>query len=289
MLTAQDLIKAYAGVRVVHGVSLELRPGRVIGLVGANGAGKTTTIKMLAGLLDPTSGSARLDGRPTREPKARQSLGYLPEESPLYDDETPASYLRFFASLYGLPAREARTRATDLLARLSLRPEDAKKPIGTLSKGMRRKVAIARTVLHDPSVLVLDEPTSGLDPFTARELDRFIRELRDQGKAILLSAHNLQQIEDLADEIIIMHQGRVVAQGSLAQLRGQWGVQRYTVRATHPFPQSAPEGQHHEAHLTSLEEVEAAIEGVKKQGGTILEVVAVPPRLEEILERVAGA
>lgn len=263
--------------------------GRIVGLVGANGAGKTTTIKMLAGLLEPTSGTALLDGEATLTPATRRRIGYLPEESPLYDDMTPLAYLAFFGGLYDLPRKESRHRSEGLLNRLRLDAAAWKQPIGTLSRGMRRKVALARCFLHDPDLLLLDEPTSDLDPFTNADVEAFLREQRDAGKAILLSAHNLKQVEVLCDEILIMHGGRIVVRGSLEALRKEVGGQRYRVRATCAFPGSRPDGSNHVAVFPNFSEAEAALHAVKQEGGSVLEMTSLPPSLEEIMRRTTGA
>jgi ABC-2 type transport system ATP-binding protein len=286
LLVASKLRRQYDQFVAVHDVSLEVRPGKIVGLVGNNGAGKTTTIKMLVGLLDPTEGTAHVDGEATRVPATRRFLGYLPEESPLYDDMHALDYLRFFASLYNVPRREAHERAEALLARLGLAKNAWKKPIGTLSKGMRRKIAIARCLLHDPPILVLDEPTSGLDPGTARELDDFLRELRGQGKAIMLSAHNLSQVEQLCDEILVMHDGRIVARGTLQDLRAGFGPPKYRLTATMPFSGSTPDGAIHRALLERLSDVESTLRQIKEAGGIVLEVESVFASLEEIMRKV---
>lgn len=286
MLVASNLRRRYDQFVAVHDVSLEVRPGRIVGLVGNNGAGKTTTIKMLVGLLDPTSGTAHVDGEPTRVPATRRFLGYLPEESPLYDDMNALDYLRFFGSLYGVPRPEAHERAQRLLTRLGLERSAWKKTIGTLSKGMRRKIAIARCLLHDPPILLLDEPTSGLDPGTARELDEFLRELRAQGKAIMLSAHNLSQVERLCDEILVMHDGRIVARGTLQDLRAGFGPPKYRVTATLPFVGSEPDGAVWRALLGRLADVEETLRQIKEAGGIVLEVESVFATLEEIMRKV---
>ena len=288
MLVASNLRREYDKFVAVHDVSLEVRPGRIVGLVGNNGAGKTTTIKMLVGLLDPTQGTAHVDGEPTRVPATRRFLGYLPEESPLYDDMNALDYLRFFASLYDVPRKEADTRTEALLTRLGLDRTAWKKPIGTLSKGMRRKIAIARCLLHEPPILVLDEPTSGLDPGTARELDDFLRELRQQGKAIMLSAHNLSQVEELCDEILVMHGGRIVARGTLHDLRAGFGPPKYRVSATLPFEGSHQDGSIHRALLERLSQVEDILRHIKEQGGIVLEVESVFATLEEIMRKVTS-
>ena len=288
MLTADGLVKEYRGVRVVDGVTMDLAPGTITGLVGANGAGKSSTIKMLSGLVAPTHGTATLDGAPTADPHTRQRMGYLPEDSPLYEELDPGRLFAFFGNLYGVDAKTARTRGEAVLTRLGLERRHWTKPVGNMSKGMRRKVAIALTLLHDPDVVVLDEPTSGLDPVTVQEMGRFFLELRAQGKAVLLSAHDLPQVEQVSDRIVILHKGRMVAAGSLAELRAAWGRRSYRVRATVAMPGSVAHGSMHEAEFADWATVEAAIEGVKAHGGQILEVDAVPPRLDEILVHVTA-
>ncbi|HUR60962.1 MAG TPA: ABC transporter ATP-binding protein [Candidatus Thermoplasmatota archaeon] len=289
MLEATGLHKSYGAAVAVHRFDAQVPPGRIVGLVGNNGAGKTTVMKMLCGVLEPTTGQATLDGKPTTEPATRQGIGFLPEDSPLYDDQTPLQYLAFFARLYGLPPKPAKERATTLLRSLRLDEEHWGKPIGNLSKGSARKVAIARALLHEPKVLLLDEPASGLDPATRRELDGFLSGLRAQGTAILLSAHNLGQVEALCDDIVLLHAGRIVAQGTLQELRAQWGTHRYRLHATVPFPGSAPAGTLHTALLDGLGAAEATMAQVRAGGGEVLNLESVPPALDEILRRAAEA
>lgn len=288
MLLASGVGKDYGGVTAVESLEVEVRRGRIVGLVGNNGAGKSTSLKMLCGILEPTRGTVTLDGVPTTQPAARASIGYLPEDSPLYEELTPTQYLAFFARLYGLGAKPARQRAEHWLTALRLDRPFWSKPIGELSKGSARKVAIARALLHDPAVLILDEPASGLDPATRRELDSVLLQLRTEGKAVLLSAHNLKQVEELADDIVLMHQGRVVAQGTLSQLRTTWGTVRYRLHATAAFPGSHPQGAAHVATFDAIEPVQAAMRQVQDSGGHVLEVESIPPGLDEILERAAS-
>jgi ABC-2 type transport system ATP-binding protein len=289
MLRAVDATKAYRGTEVVREVDLELTPGRIVGLVGANGAGKTTTIKMLAGLVEPTRGEVELEGQPATTPWARRRVGLLTEASALYEEHTPREYLAFFADLYDVPRDIARERSNRVFDRLSLAPDAREQRIGTMSKGMRRKVAVARCLLHDPPVLVLDEPTSGLDPVTARELDAFVREQRDEGKAILLSAHDLAQVEALCDEVLVMHDGEVRLRGSVPELREAAGAKRYTVRASVAFPGSSARGGAHEATLEDWAAVEDALDAVRDGGGEVLEVESALPGLDEVLRELAEA
>ena len=289
MLQAKALHKTYGNVTAVQRIDLDLPAGRIVGLVGNNGAGKTTALKMLCGILEPTSGSATIDGRATLDPDARRQVGFLPEDSPLYEDQTPLQYLAFFARLYGIPRKVAKARIPRLLTELRLDDPFWRRPIGQLSKGSARKVAIARALLHDPQVLVLDEPASGLDPATRRELDQVLAGLRGQGKAILLSAHNLKQVEELCDDIVLVHQGKVIARGTLAQLREALGEPRYRLHTSKPFPGSVPRGSIHVAQFTRLADVEAAMAVVRKARGTVLDMESLPPSLDDILRKATEA
>ena len=227
MITARDLRKEYGGFVAVEGSTFEVRDGEVFGIIGPNGAGKTTTLKMLAGLLEPTSGAATVAGYDAGETEMRERLGFLPEESPLYEEMTPRSYLHFFADLYDVPDGVADRRIHDTLDRLELDHRD--RPLGDMSKGMKRKVAIARSLVNDPDVLVYDEPASGLDPLTTNYVIEFTRELAESGRTVVFSAHNLYHVESVCDRIAVMHEGAIIAQGTAAELREAYGRTEYRV------------------------------------------------------------
>ncbi|MGB1585473.1 MAG: ABC transporter ATP-binding protein [Thermoplasmatota archaeon] len=283
MLEAQDARKRYGTIDAVQGVSLQVQEGQIVGLVGNNGAGKTTTIKMLCGLIEPTGGTVRLGGEDPLQPKVRQGLGFLPEDSPLYDDMTPLAYLRFFGRIHGMPKARIDARGAELLRRLRLDEAHWTKAIGQLSKGSARKVALARAMLHDPAVLILDEPRSGLDPATQQVLDDFLLELKDAGKAIVLSAHDLDQVERLCDHILVVHDGQIALEGTLEDLRARAGPTTYTLRADQPFPGTT----NHEVQAISWSDAQRRIEDVTQQGGTILDVRADAPRLADVLGLMA--
>ncbi len=285
MLQAQDLRKDYGDVHAVRGLNLTLKPGTIVGVVGNNGAGKTTTIKMLAGLLEPTSGTVRVNGQDPLVAPVRAAIGFLPEDSPLYEDMTPLGYLRYFGALYGLDKKSSRERAERLLRRLRLFEEHWKKPIQSLSKGSARKVAIARCLLHDPAVVILDEPRSGLDPATQHVLDTFLLELRAEGKAILLSAHDLDQVERICDHVVVVENGEIVLEGSVAQLRGEAGPTVYILRASVAFAGSEADGVEHLAKVQDWEGVETCIAEVRAAGGNVLDISAESPRLADVLQR----
>jgi ABC-type multidrug transport system ATPase subunit len=215
MISVQGLAKRYGDFSAVVGSDFEVASGEVFGIVGPNGAGKTTTMKVLAGLIEPSDGTATVAGYDVTEPAMRASLGFLPEESPLYEDMTPLSYLRFFADLYDVPREVAADRIDASLSRLEL--EHRTRRLGDVSKGMKRKVAIARSLVNDPEVLIYDEPASGLDPLTTNEVLKFVAELADEGKTVLFSAHNLYHVEDVCDRVIVMIDGEIVARAPSAR------------------------------------------------------------------------
>ncbi|NMB79499.1 MAG: ABC transporter ATP-binding protein [Methanomicrobiales archaeon] len=229
MITARNLAKHYDGFVALDGVNFEFEDGEIFGIIGHNGAGKTTLLKIISGLVTPTGGELFInDIDVVRNPVAlKERLGYLPEESRLYETMTVENYLAFFGEIYGLSPQEIRVRSNQLFAALSLEPDGKK--IGEFSKGMKRKAAIARSLIHDPSFLVYDEATSGLDPMTSRFIADYLRRLKSDGKTIVLSAHNLYQVEAICDKVMILRRGKMVAFGSMKELREQFGSLTYTI------------------------------------------------------------
>lgn len=204
-------------VTAVDGLDVSVERGEIVGLLGPNGSGKSTTIKMLLGLLHPSSGSVRiLGGRPT-DLTVRNRIGYLPEESYLYRYLTPRETLLFYGRLFDLSAYERRKRTDQLIAMVGLE-EAADRPVGAFSKGMARRLGLAQALLNAPELLILDEPTSGLDPLASRQVKDLLRALADQGTTILLTSHLLADVEHICDRVMIMYGGRARAAGSLRQL-----------------------------------------------------------------------
>ena len=219
MITGRELTKLYDQVPALDHISFDFPDSHIIGVIGHNGAGKTTMLKILSGLIVPTSGELSVDGIDVvKDPDAVKSiLGYLPEESRLYETMTVDEYLRFFGEIYGLDRETITSRRIDLLNSLAL--ETNGKKIGDFSKGMKRKVAIARSLIHDPSILIYDEPTSGLDPMTSRYIIGYLKELKNRKKTIILSAHNLYQVEAICDQVMILRRGKMVAMGNMNDTR----------------------------------------------------------------------
>jgi ABC-2 type transport system ATP-binding protein len=213
------LTKRYGQTTAVDALDLSVSEGTVYGFLGPNGAGKTTTMRMLTGLTRPTSGTATVAGVATTDRDAlRPHIGYLPEEPPLYEQATGYEQLEYVAGLRDLPSQETTERIDRLLDRLDLSPDDAASRIADYSKGMRQKVAYVQAVLHDPDVAFLDEPTAGLDPRAARTIRELIRELTDDGTTVFLSTHILPVVEEVADTVGILYDGRLVAEDAPDQL-----------------------------------------------------------------------
>jgi sodium transport system ATP-binding protein len=225
MIEAQGLTKIFRDrkrgrIRAVDHVSFQCQPGQVYGLLGANGAGKTTALRLLSTILEPTEGTARVAGYDiTREPqKVRANVGFLSTATALYGRLTARETVEYFGRLNGLNGERLKQRSEELFELLEI-GEFADRRCDGLSTGMRQKVSIARTLVHDPPVMIFDEPTLGLDVMTSRTIVGFIRNCRDQGKTVIFSTHVMSEAEKLCDTIAIMHDGRILAEGTLAELR----------------------------------------------------------------------
>ena len=219
----ESISKRYKGITALESVSFELKPGQVFALIGPNGAGKSTTIKIICGLIEPTEGRIRVGDDELDFKELKKSIGYMPEESALYENMTVSEYLLFFSELYDVSASAARRRIGELLAFLKL--ED--KQISLMSKGMKRKALLARALINDPEILVFDEPASGLDPVTARSLLDRIKDLSTEGKTVLMSAHDLTQVEEVSDRILILDKGRVYMQGTTEEIKHGLGAESF--------------------------------------------------------------
>jgi len=230
MIEARGLTKNFQDkkrglVRAVENVSFRCEPGRIYGLLGANGAGKTTTLRMLATILTPTSGGATVAGFDVvAEPeKARAALGFLSTATALYGRLTAREFIEYFGRLHGLAEDVLRERVKALLTRLEM-ADFADRRCESFSTGMKQKTSIARVLVHDPQVMIFDEPTTGLDVMAARTIIAFIRECRDHGKTVIFSTHIMSEVEKLCDRIGIIHGGRLLAEGTLEELRARAGI-----------------------------------------------------------------
>ena len=230
MIDARNLSKIFKDkkrgeLRAVDGVSFRCEPGRIHALLGANGAGKTTTLRMLATILAPTSGTAVVaDHDVVREPsRVRESVGFLSTATALYGRLTAREMVEYFGRLHHLDEALLKERIDALFTRLDMHGF-ADRRCDKLSTGMKQKVSIARTLVHDPAVMIFDEPTLGLDVMSARTIVGFIRDCRDRGKTVLFSSHVMSEVEKLCDFVGIIHRGRLLAEGTPVELKARHGV-----------------------------------------------------------------
>ncbi len=218
MIEISSLVKSFGPIRAVDGVSFSVAKGEVLGFLGPNGAGKSTTMKMAAGFLAADSGSARIAGFDVAaDPlEVKKRIGYMPEGAPSYSDMTPASFLGFVADMRGLAGADKAARIARVVEDVHL-SEVLNQPIETLSKGYKRRVGLAQALVHDPEILILDEPTDGLDPNQKHQVRELIRNMRAD-KAIVLSTHILEEVEAVCSRVIIIAGGKLVADGTPAEL-----------------------------------------------------------------------
>jgi len=226
--------KAFGDTQAVEDVSFTVERGEIFGLLGPNGAGKTTTIRMLLNIFLPDRGTVSiLDGPMNEEKKNR--VGYMPEERGLYQDATLEQCLAYLATLKGLPTAEARQRVEGYLERFDLAPHKTKK-VKELSKGMQQKAQIINTVVHKPEVVIIDEPFTALDPVNTQMVKDLMLRLREQGTTILMSTHQMHQVEELCDRILLIDQGQVVLDGVLDDIRRRFTGHAVLVRAVGELP-----------------------------------------------------
>jgi ABC-2 type transport system ATP-binding protein len=220
VIEVRRLTRRYGPLTAVRDVSFEVRPGEVLGLLGPNGSGKSTIVKVLMGLLPPTSGHVILDGRDALDDLAayKAILGYVPEEPFLYSYLTGPEYLQLVGRLRGIPDDRLDDKIDRFLRLLDIH-DDRYQMISSYSKGMRQKVLIAAAVLHNPRIVVLDEPFSGLDVSAARVLKAFVRSLAEQGKMVVFSSHVLEVVEQVCSRVVILKDGRIVGHDSVERLR----------------------------------------------------------------------
>jgi ABC-2 type transport system ATP-binding protein len=216
----QALDKQFGQIHAVRNVSFTVKHGEVLGFLGPNGAGKSTTMKMITGFLEPTSGTVIVNGNDvtTHPIEVKASIGYLPEGAPSYGEMTVLSFLRFIAEIRGFEGAEAQTRIDEAVKKINLEMV-LNQTIETLSKGFKRRVGMAQTILHDPDVLIMDEPTDGLDPNQKHEVRSLIQEMAEK-KAIIISTHILEEVDAICTRAIIIAAGKILFDGTPKELRG---------------------------------------------------------------------
>jgi len=229
MIELKEVSKRYNNTTAVEPLTLQIPDGEIVGIIGHNGAGKSTLLKMMAGLVEPSAGKVLVMGRDIQKEgvKVKKQIGFLPEDSPLYEAMTARQYLLFFSELYQMPRKQALGRIDSLLDSLDLPQKD--QLTGEFSKGMKRKTAIARALLHNPGLLILDEPNSGLDPLTSLFILNYLKTLKHAGKTIVLSAHNLFHVESICDRVAIIKNGRMLVFDRMEAIRARLGKREYQV------------------------------------------------------------
>lgn len=216
MLKIENLVKRYGTMLAVNNLSMEIKKGEVFGFVGSNGAGKTTTMRVVAGLLQPTSGLVYIDGiEAIANPEmVKEKIGYMPDFFGVYDNLKAMEYMEFYASMYGMVGKEVTNTCMDLLEIVNLKDE-ANEYVDGLSRGMKQRLCLARCLVHNPEFLILDEPASGLDPRASFEMKEIIENLSSMGKTIMISSHILSELAKMCTSIGIMKSGQMIAQGSI--------------------------------------------------------------------------
>ncbi len=242
MIEIKKLTRYYGQLAALLDLDLTIQQGDIFGFIGPNGAGKTTTMRILATLLEPTSGFASIDGLDvTRKGKqVRMSVGYMPDFMGVYDDLKVFEYLEFFAAAFAIPARKRKGIVEGVLELTDL---DAKKQfaVDSLSRGMQQRLGLARVLIHDPKVLILDEPASGLDPRARIEIRELLRELKHMGKTIMISSHILSELEEICDNVGIIEHGQLVFSGTMDQIRQRLGLHAKVVVRVAGTPDTALE------------------------------------------------
>ena len=289
---ADGLWKRFGSTVAVRNVSLSVNPGEVVGLVGPNGSGKTTTIRMLLDILRPDEGSVSVFGAPI-SPQAQSRIGYLPEERGLYRSLRVIPNMLYLAGLKGMEREHALRRADELFALLGLEPHKGKK-ISELSRGLGQLAQFAATILHEPDFIVLDEPFSGLDPVNVRVMKDAVSRLRGEGAAIMFSTHQMTDVEELCDRVVMIDGGTVVLDGPLADIKRRFAGNDLFV-ATDVDPEGADgvltsrrDGSGYALRLAEGSAPEDVLRSLLKRGAKIDRFELATPSLEEIFLRVVA-
>jgi ABC-2 type transport system ATP-binding protein len=282
-------------VVAVDNLHLEVEEGEIFGFLGPNGAGKTTTIKMLLGLIYPTSGSATVLDRPAGDTEMKRHVSYLPESPYFYDHLTGVELLDFYGRLFGLPNDVRKTRVDELIDLVGLK-NDRMKQLKQYSKGMLQRIGIAQALVNDPRLLIFDEPTSGLDPVAHIEIRNLIVSLREKGKTIFLSSHQLSDVELVCDRVAILNYGRLVKTGKVTELiegsRTEIMARGVSAPGIEALRRLCPNLQEREDYVTMMHEDVAAVNEivdlVRQHEGIVVSIVPQRRRLEDIFVETIG-
>lgn len=299
IVEVKDLHKVYrVGIRRkkfvgVKGVSFEVYPGEIFGIVGPNGAGKTSTIKILTGLMKPTSGYARMFGEPVDDIESRRRLGYLPEGPYFYEHLKAPELLRYYGQLHGLDSATMDKRIPELIARVGL-SHATDRPLKKFSKGMRQRAGLAQALINNPELVILDEPQSGLDPVGRKEVRDLIFELKQQGKTVIFSSHILPDVEAVCDRVALFHKGEIKEIGSLDELMSRRtkgfevitsGLKEDDLHQLTGLQHTAQRGELWELEFGADLDMAQAINEIVKSGGNIQSIRPLRDNLEQVFLR----
>lgn len=298
VIQTTELVKHYGSVKALRGVTLNVEKGEIFGLLGQNGAGKTTLVKILLGITKLSSGKAFLLDQPVGNSSVRKRIGYLPEDHRFPDYHTGYSLMDFYGSLLEMPVRERRKRIPEMLGLVGLKGRMNYK-IRTYSKGMKQRLGIAQSMLHDPEVIFLDEPTDGVDPMGRREIRKLLGQLKERGITIFLNSHLLSEVEMICDRVAILQRGLMACEGDIATLTQQEGVflvglapgqsppleelkaRNYNVRQS---------GDHWEVGLTDGQTIDPVVDLLRARGLSLRHLVEKRQTLEDLfMETVIAA
>lgn len=300
ILQTQGLGKVYRppfareGKTALSDLSIEVRRGEIFGLVGPNGSGKTTTLKLLLGLIKPSTGTIEIFGQGPRDVAVKKRIGFLPDGPYFYDHLNSYEVLEFYAKLFGYSEAERKERIPRLLDTVALNPKDRQRVIRTYSKGMVQRVGLAQALINDPELLFLDEPTTGLDPIGARQMKDAILRQRDQGKTVLLCSHLLADVQAICDRVAILSEGKLVKYGTVPELVGPSqtfaviakGADENILAQSKSKGFSAEKGDGHVLlHADSTEQLNDVLALVRDAGGQVLDVKGHSETLEDVFVR----
>lgn len=285
-----DLRKTYGSIYALRGVTLQVEPGQIFGLLGQNGAGKSTMVKILLGIVNKTEGDAFLLGYPAGTTDVRKRVGYLPEDHAFPGYHSGISLLDFYGRMYGMSRDERNKRIPEALDIVGLKKRGGDK-IKTFSKGMKQRLGIAQAFFHDPEVIFLDEPTDGVDPVGRKEIRDLLQQLKSEGRTIFVNSHLLGEVEMISDRVAILHQGQLVKLGTVDDLTRQAGRFVLGLAPGEVFPVEAvralgykvtPSGDGHEVELPEGKTIDAVLSFLSDKGHKVRQIVEKKQTLEDV-------
>lgn len=290
-ITVSNIVKTFGAQRAVDGVSFDVEEGEIFGMLGPNGAGKTTSLRIILDIFKPDSGKVAVFGGPMDE-KKKDLIGYLPEERGLYQDIQLERCLLYLASLKGLSDSEARKRIGAYLERFDLATHRRKK-LKELSKGMQQKAQLIVTLVHEPQLIIIDEPFSALDPVNTQMVKDLLREERQRGKTIVMCTHQMNQVEELCDRLVLINQGKVMLYGTLNEIRRRYAARAVNVSALNELPATLPgvseivqQNHHSRLNLAPGSTPQDVLRALVEQNVALEQFEIATPTLDEIFIRV---